>query len=176
MRQNQLIKTKRNVYCTFHAISSPILCWFSLLFCNFAGKNQILCITFGQTRVILQVNIMPISMVAYLYSRCITKRCSNDYLLLLKTSQRKRSLRNIIKQKQPRTTYTSELRQRSLSVAKDLFLVAKLQLFLETPKDFLEKVFYIKYNDWLYCSRNHFLWAIIPSLLFYDSPPHQTSH
>ena len=35
-------------------------------------------------------------------------------------SQRKRSSRNIIKQKQPRTTYTGELHQRSLSVAKIL--------------------------------------------------------
>ena len=95
----------------------------SQIICTFAGKSQILCITFGQTRVILQLYFMPISMVAFLYSRCITKRCSNDYLLLLKTSQRKRSSRNIIKQKQPRTTYTSGLRQRSLSVAKDLFLV-----------------------------------------------------
>ena len=44
------------------------------------------------------------------------------------SSQKTRNLLNIKKQKQPRTTYTSELRQRSLSVAKDLFLDTKIQL------------------------------------------------
>jgi hypothetical protein len=54
-----------------------------------------------------------------------------------------KSLQSVIKQKQPRTTYTSELRQRNLSVAKDLFLGAKIQYFLESPKDFLEKLLFL---------------------------------
>ena len=45
-----------------------------------------------------------------------------------------KSLQNVIKQKQPRTTYTSELRQRNLSVAKDLFLGAKIRTIFESSK------------------------------------------
>ena len=57
------------------------------------------------------------------------------------SSQKTRNLLNIKKQKQPRTTYTSELRQRSLSVAKDLFLDTKIELYFEYPKALLEKLF-----------------------------------
>ena len=71
------------------------------------------------------------------------------------TSQRKRNLRNIIKQKQPRTTYASELRQRSLSVAKDLFLDAKLQPYFEFPKDFEKKI--LIYHLFLYYIQLHLL-------------------
>lgn len=39
--------------------------------------------------------------------------------------------------KQPRTTYTSELRQRNLSVGKDYFLGAKVTHFLQTSKKLL---------------------------------------
>ena len=57
------------------------------------------------------------------------------------SSQKTRNLLNIKKQKQPRTTYTSELRQRSLSVAKDLFLDTKIQLYFEFPKALIKKLF-----------------------------------
>lgn len=43
---------------------------------------------------------------------------------------------NVIKQKQPRTTYTSELRQRNLSVVKDYFLCAKIRSSFITSKFF----------------------------------------
>ena len=47
---------------------------------------------------------------------------------------------SVIKQKQPRTTYTSELRQRNLSVAKDLFLGCKGTTIFGNSKGFREKV------------------------------------
>ena len=54
----------------------------------------------------------------------------------------------------PRTTYTSELRQRNLSVVKDLFLGAKIGIFLITTKFY---TFYFFNRVHIYLSLGGFL-------------------